>query len=165
MQDPSSGTTIHHLEMCDPTAFRPKAGPPGFTVVVVTPPNPALNRRFYCSVGASWEWTDRLEWSERDWNRYVRRDALKTWVGRLQGQAVGYFELESQSDGDMEITAFGLLPEFIGQGLGGPLLSAAVRYAWAEPGTRRIWVHTCTRDHHHALGNYRKRGFRVFKTV
>jgi len=39
-----------------------------------------------------------------------------------------------------------------------------VRRAWQLPGTRRVWVHTCTQDHPHALANYRKRGFRVFKT-
>ena len=57
----------------------------------------------------------------------------------------------------------GLLPPFIGCGLGGPLLSAAVYNAWATPGARHIGVHTCTQDHEHALDNYKRRGFQVFK--
>jgi GNAT superfamily N-acetyltransferase len=77
---------------------------------------------------------------------------------------VGYFELESQAGGNVEISYFGLLPESIGKGLGGALLSAAVEGAWKLPDTRRVWVHTCTHDHEHALANYLKRGFRIFKT-
>jgi GNAT superfamily N-acetyltransferase len=150
--------------MCDPKAFCPKAGPPGFVVDIVAPPEPELNRRFYCTVGSLWEWTDRLKWSEDDWHRYVHRDALRTWVGQLHGRTAGYFELESQNEGNTEIASLGLLPEFIGQGIGGALLSTAIQCAWVVPGTRRVWVHTCTRDHKHALDNYRKRGFKVFRT-
>ena len=67
--------------------------------------------------------------------------------------------------GNIEIKYFGLLSEFIGQGLGGPLLTAAIERAWAIPMTRRLWVHTCTSDHERALDNYLQRGFKLFKTV
>lgn len=154
---------IYYLEMDDRSTFRPKPGPPGFLVERVTPADPRLNQQFYRDVGGPWRWTDRLSWSEDDWYRYVARDELQTWIGYRSGTAVGYFELESQSGGDVEIAYFGLLPTYIGQGLGGPFLSAAVNHAWAMPGTRRVWVHTCTDDHEHALDNYRRRGFQVFK--
>jgi GNAT superfamily N-acetyltransferase len=155
--------TVYHLEMCDPEAFLPKVAPAGFEVAIVAPPEPGLNRQFYCDVGAPWKWTDRLAWSDADWHEYVHRDALRTWVGRLAGEAVGYFELETQEQGNVQICYFGLLPEFIGQGLGGALLSAAVQCAWGLPDSRRVWVHTCTDDHAHALRNYQKRGFEVFE--
>jgi GNAT superfamily N-acetyltransferase len=58
---------------------------------------------------------------------------------------------------------FGLLPGFIGRGLGGELLTAATSRAW-EMGAGRVWVHTCTLDHPQALPNYRARGFHVFHT-
>ena len=87
-----------------------------------------------------------------------------TYVAHFDGQEVGYFELESQKGGDVEIVYFGLLPDFIGRGLGGALLSAAVERAWEITDTRRVWVHTCTEDHKHALDNYRQRGFILFKT-
>jgi len=38
-----------------------------------------------------------------------------------------------------------------------------VRDAWAL-GPARVWLHTCTLDHPHALLNYRKRGFAPYKT-
>jgi hypothetical protein len=28
----------------------------------------------------------------------------------------------------------------------------------------RVWLHTCTKDHPHALSNYQARGFQVFRT-
>jgi GNAT superfamily N-acetyltransferase len=164
MPTPSREITVYHLEMLDPTALRRKAGPPGFEVALVDPPDPETNRAFYQQVGAPWRWTDRLDWSADQWQRYVHRDALKTWLGRLHGAPVGYFELETQDAGNVEIAYFGLLSEFVGRGLGGALLSAALELAWDAPDTRRVWVHTCTDDHPHALENYRKRGFRLFRT-
>jgi len=164
MQAPSRSITVYYLEMLDRNSFRPKTPPAGFDVEMLSPPEFEVNRRFYRMVGSSWNWTDRLTWSDDDWRRYVHRDALRTWVGRVGGESVGYFELESQDGGDVQIAYFGLVPEFIGRGFGGPLLSAAIEHAWGLPGTRRVWVHTCTDDHKHALDNYRKRGFEVYKT-
>ena len=150
--------------MCERDASRPSPVRTDFDAVIVDPSDPDLNRRFYCSVGSQWEWTDRLSWSEDDWQRYVDRDVLKTFVGQLNGCDVGYFELETQESGNMEIVLFGLLPESIGKGLGGPLLSAAIERAWEFSDTERIWLHTCTHDHKHALDNYRARGFEIFTT-
>ena len=154
---------IFHLEMCVRADFRPGDFPPGFHVSTVAPPDPAQNRSLYQAVGGDWEWTDKLAWTEDDWRGYVCRDALTTHVGYLDGREAGYFELESQDGGNVEIACFGLLPGFIGKGLGGALLSAAVGCAWGLPGTKRVWVHTCTQDHEHALANYLKRGFTVFQ--
>lgn len=150
--------------MCDRQAFRAATAPNGFGVKKVAPPDSTLNRRFYCDVGCSWEWTDRLAWSADDWHRYVHRNALVTYVGHLDGQEVGYFELEAQEAGDVEIVYLGLLPDFIGRGLGRSLLSSAIERAWQMMETQRVWVHTCTEDHDHALGNYLQRGFVLFKT-
>ena len=63
----------------------------------------------------------------------------------------------------MEVASFGVLPQFIGRGLGGLLLTAALERAWEE-GTRRVWLHTCSWDHPHALANYKARGLEVYKT-
>ena len=145
-------------------SLNPKIAPTGFEVELVLPPTEELNRQMYISVGGPWQWTERLVWTEDDWHQYVQRDVLETWLGRIDGETIGYFELEFQSAGDVEIRYFGLLPEFIGQGLGGALLTAAIQRAWSKPETRRLWLHTCTKDHEHALDNYCNRGFEVFKT-
>jgi GNAT superfamily N-acetyltransferase len=64
---------------------------------------------------------------------------------------------------------FGLVPEFVGRGFGGHLLTLGTRLAWEteHPGgtaTRRVWLQTSSHDHPHALANYRRRGFRIFRT-
>ena len=130
---------IYYLEMSNSQALPAKQATPGFEFALVTPPSPILNRQFYGSVGRQWNWTDRLKWSDDDWYRYVNRSILQTWVGHLNGESIGYGELELQSDGNMEIAYFGLLPEFVGRGLGGVLLTAAVERAWSNPEVRRVW--------------------------
>jgi GNAT superfamily N-acetyltransferase len=81
----------------------------------------------------------------------------------VAGAPAGYFELERHRDGSVEISYFGLLPEYRGRGLGKYMLTEAVQAAWAL-GATRVWLHTCTLDHPGALGNYLGRGFRPLKT-
>ena len=157
-------TTIFHLEMNERGDFLPGSPPPGFGVRALEPPDPARNRDLYRAVGEQWQWTDKLGWTDEDWREYVFRRELHTYLGYLDDREIGYFELKSQDGGNVEISYFGLFPEYIGKGLGGALLSAAVEIAWGFPDTRRVWVHTCTADHEHALANYLKRGFAIFKT-
>lgn len=155
---------IFHLEMLDRQALVPKQSSTDFDTALVDPADPSLNQQLYRAVGSTWQWTDRLNWDDTQWSKYVARNNLTTWIGYLKGERVGYFELESQDDGNVEIMYFGLLPEFIGMGLGGILLTAAAQCAWREPHTTRVWVHTCSNDHKHAMANYQKRGFQLFKT-
>ncbi len=60
----------------------------------------------------------------------------------------------------VEITQFGVVPRCFGRGLGGHLLCDAARRARELGGGGRVWLHTCTADHPHALPNYKARGFR-----
>jgi GNAT superfamily N-acetyltransferase len=160
--------TTTHLEMTDPAQHRRPATPdadgaPALAVVRAEIPSPALNRFLYTAVGAAWCWFGRLPWDHERWMRYLDRPELETWIGSRAGTPAGYFELERQPDSAVEIVYFGLMPGFIGQGLGGRLLSAAIDRGWEMlGGAGRIWVHTCDLDHPQALANYQARGFRVF---
>ncbi len=157
--------TTYYLEMIDREDLRAKAGPSNFSVSILAEPTPDLNRRFYQQVGGDWQWTDRLKWTGAQWLEYVDRAALTTGVVGVDGQSVGYFELVAQEEGDVEIIQLGLLPEYVGSGLGGALVTAAIESAWAIAGVSRVWLHTCSRDHDSALENYKRRGFKVYKTV
>jgi len=156
--------TTYYLEMTDATELR-SVPPPTSDAALrrVDPPDWTVNRRMYQQVGAGFCWTDRLVWSEAAWRRYVERPELQTHVLEIAGVPAGYFELESQAGGSVELAYFGLLPAFIGRGLGAYLLSAAIERGW-QCGAARVWVHTCSLDHRHALGNYLARGFRQYKT-
>lgn len=155
--------TVWSLEMTSPADFRPsRAAVPGFEVRQARIPSPPLNRFFYTAVGGDWFWIDRLSWTYGQWLAWLDRPELETWIGSLEGTPAGYFELERQHSGNVEIAYFGLLPQFIGQGLGGALLSAAVRRAW-EMGASRVWLHTCSLDGPAALPAYQARGFRIFR--
>ncbi len=154
----------HYLEMKSPGELRPKRSDRSDVALVPVPrPMPELNRFFYTAVGGDWYWIDRLSWSWQRWLAYLDRPELETWMLTVAGIPAGYFELESQADGDIEVAYFGLLPSFIGQGLGGHLLTAAIERAW-QRGARRVWLHTCSLDHPQALANYQARGLRVYRT-
>lgn len=154
--------TTFYLEMTDPAGLRPAGARAELRVEEVRVPCPELNRFLYTAVGGPWYWTDRLPWTYARWMEYLARPELETWVGTVEGTPAGYHELERQAEGAVEIAYFGLLPQFIGRGLGGDLLTRAVRRAW-EMSARRVWVHTCTLDGPVALANYEARGFRRYR--
>ena len=122
----------------------------------------SFHRFLYREVGRNYHWRDRLTWTDEQVRKYLADPAVTLHVLYVQGSPAGYFELRMEPDGSVEIAYFGLLPEFIGRGLGKALLSEAVTSAWAR-GARRVWLHTCTLDDPAALPNYLKRGFKPFK--
>lgn len=125
-------------------------------------PCPELNRFLYTAVGGDWFWVDRLQWTYQQWLGYLCRSEQETWVAYVSGTPAGYFELEMQTGGSVELVYFGLLGQFIGRGIGGLLLTAAVNRAW-QMGAKRVWVHTCSLDSPAALSCYRSRGFQIYE--
>jgi GNAT superfamily N-acetyltransferase len=155
--------TTYYLEMTDPSHLRPKqVSHGGLEIKQAQVPLPEFNRFLYTAVGGDWYWVGRLSWTYHQWQGWVDRPELQTWVAYVSGTPAGYFELEAQADSNVEIVHFGLLPHCIGQGLGGHLLTVAVETAW-HMGASRVWLHTDTLDHPHALANYCARGFRVYR--
>ena len=153
----------YYLEMTDPDDLRPKhIEHSDLEIKQAKVPSPEFNRFLYTSVGGDWYWIDRLNWTYQQWLEWVDRPELQTWVAYVSGTPAGYFELEAQSNENVEIASLGLLPQFIGKGLGGHLLTVAIERVW-HMGASRIRVHTCTLDHASALANYCARGFRIFR--
>jgi GNAT superfamily N-acetyltransferase len=152
--------TIWYVEMLDPSWHRPSTKPRRLKVQQV-PKSPELSRELYRQVGDDWMWIDRLPWSTEQWREYTDNPALECWLAFCDGQRAGYFDLERLADGSVQVVYLGLLPDFVGQGLGGDLLSSAVEIAWRDHPTR-VWLHTCSLDHPSALPNYLARGFRQY---
>ena len=158
-----SNLVTYYLEMNSLDSLREKKKPLRFTVHQDQIKQFQFNRFLYQFIGEQWDWLDKLSWSNEQWQNYVERDQLKTVIAYFKGTIAGYYELEQQAAGDVEIVYFGLSPKFIGQGFGGYLLTHAIKSAWAWHGTKRVWVHTCSLDHHSALKNYQARGFAIYK--
>jgi GNAT superfamily N-acetyltransferase len=157
--------TTTYLELRSPAALRPSTRIPRDLILIrAGKPSPELNRFLYTAVGGDYYWNDRLGWTWSQWMEWLSRPEVETWVAYQSGTPAGYFEMEAQDGGNVEIVYFGLLPAFIGQGLGGYLLTQAVHRAFSmRPEVKRVWVHTCTLDHGSAVAGYRARGFAIFK--
>jgi GNAT superfamily N-acetyltransferase len=152
-----------YLELTDPAAVRPAAPPRvdgDLRIDRVDPPDGTTNRWLYEHVGAPHQWTDHLARTDADWQAWAEQ--VETWVATIDGERAGYYELHETDDGSVELAYFGLLPHAQGRGLGGHLLTHALRRAFTK--RPRVWVHTCTLDGPHALANYRARGLRPFRT-
>src|SRR5437879_8670469 len=87
---------------------------------------------------------------------------LEVQVLMAEGVPAGFAELDRWVEGEVELVQFGLMPEFIGQGLGKWFLQWTIDRAWSY-GPTRYWLHTCSNDHPGALPNYRKAGFEIYK--
>lgn len=157
--------TRYYLELPE-TVDVPIVGhfPDGYALRREVLPGPRLARVLYTEVGRDYQWTDRLEWPETKWQFHFMKPQIQLWVLWAIADPAGYFELRREDDEEesVEIVYFGLLPAYTGKGMGGRLLACAVREARALG--RRVWVHTCTKDHPHALANYQARGFHLFRT-
>jgi GNAT superfamily N-acetyltransferase len=152
---------ITYLELHDPGALRP-AGPPRLEDVRierVVPADGTVSSWFYAEVGADHNWTDHADRSEADWQAWA--EGVETWVATVAGDRAGYYELRVDGAGS-ELAYFGLVPAYQGRGLGGHLLTHALRRAFEL--APRVWVHTNTQDGAAALPNYRARGLRPFRT-
>lgn len=151
---------VTELELTSPDQLRPTPPPPRAPDLVrAESPAPELSRFFYRAVGGDWYWLDRLDWTLAQWDEWVRLPGHALWTCWLDGAPVGYVELQTDAPDSVEIAYFGLLPAYVGRGLGGWLLTQAVERAWDVPGTTRVWLHTCELDSPAALPNYRARGF------
>ncbi len=164
ISDNSEGVITNYLQMTSLTELNAKTDARGMGLMECEIPQYKFNRYLYQTVGESWDWIDRLVWTDEQWQCYTQDEHLRTWVAYVKGTPAGYFELQKQGDGDVEIAYFGLVPQFIGKGYGGYLLSQAIRNAWNWPGTTRVWVHTCSLDHPSALCNYKARGMTIYRT-
>ena len=154
----------YHLEMTDAGQLRASNSEvEKFAVQRARTPYGSVNRFFYQTVGAMWDWRVRLPWTDTQWQAYVEQPGLETWISYVWGTPAGYFELARQQGGEVQVAMFGVLPPFLGRGVGGMQLTAALRQAWAEE-TRRVWLHAASSDHPHALANYQARGMRLYKT-
>jgi GNAT superfamily N-acetyltransferase len=134
----------------------------GLTVIHAQKPTVAYYRFLYDSVGRDYDWTSRKKLTDAELAAILHDPRDEVHVLMADGVPAGFAELDRRTEGEIELVQFGLMPEFIGQGLGQYFLQWTIDKAWSY-NPRRIWLHTCTKDHPAALPNYRKAGFAMYK--
>ena len=130
-------------------------------VETITAPTVEFYRFLYHSVGEQLRWRDRLIMSEAELQAVLAKSGTSVHVLYVGENMAGYVELVCEGCAT-EIAYFGLFPAYQGMGLGKHLLSYGIEQAW-QPGVEKVWLHTCNLDSPHALDNYLKRGFFIYK--
>lgn len=148
--------TITYLQMFKPPMQPDIQLPEPLTVMRSMEPTVAFYRYLYNSVGAPWHWLDRRRWSDSQLLQELRQPQLELWVLYHQGTPAGYCELLQNMD-EVQLSYFGLMPEYVGRGLGRLWLGWSLHQAWRRQ-PARVWLHTCDQDHPAALPLYQKLG-------
>lgn len=153
-------TTITYLEMAEKPArtFRP---PPPEKCALLRAERCTVSyyRYLYGTVGEPWLWWFRRAMPDRELAAILGDERVEVFVLYVGGVPAGYAEIDRRVAGTANLAYFGLVPDFIGRGLGPWLLDWAVDAAWAGAGTTRATVNTCTLDHPKALMMYQRAGF------
>src|SRR5262249_5038218 len=118
----------------------------GLAVVHARKPTVAYYRSLYDTVGRDYDWTSRKKLSDAELAALLDDPRLEVHVLTAGRVPAGFAELDRRIEGEIELVQFGLVLEFIGQGLGRYFLQWAIDKAWSY-GPRRFWLHTCTKDH------------------
>jgi len=151
---------ITYLEMRAPPrrASVLPAGGGKMALMRAAPPTVSFYRYLYDTVGAPWFWYERRAMTDEDLAGIIGDGDVAIYVLYANGVPAGFAELDCRVKGDIELAYFGLIPDFVGRGLGMYLLAWTAEEAWRrEP--RRLWVHTCNFDHPRAVHVYQRAGF------
>ena len=151
---------VTYLEMRERPVRQEIALPAGVSVVRAMKPTLRFYRFLYDAVGNDWLWVDRKQLSDEALRETIHDDRVEVHVLWVDGCPAGYAELDLSRPPDIELAYFGLMPEYIGRGLGKLFLGWVVDEAFRR-NTPRFWVHTCTLDHPAALPNYQRCGFAI----
>ena len=152
---------ITYLEMHRPPPRQATRRAEPVAIMRARRPTVSYYRYLYDTVGGPWMWFERRLMADADLARVIQDAAVEIYVMYLDGVPAGYAELDRRRGDDVELSYFGLMPEFIGRGLGRYLLDWVVGRAF-EAGPARLWVHTCNFDHPGALAVYQRAGFRPY---
>lgn len=122
----------------------------------------AFYRYLYNTVGEPWLWWERRAMDDDLLTEIIQDPKVEIYVLYVDGAPAGYAELDRRQEGEIELEYFGLMPDFIGQGLGPYLLTSAIDIAWSYAPSR-LHLHTNTFDHPKALSVYQRCGFKAYK--
>jgi len=154
--------TVYYLEMLTHAKRDVPAPQDGLTVLHARTPSVAYYRFLYDAVGKDYHWLSRRKLSDEELAAILHDPLNEVHVLHVDGSPAGFAELDRRQSEEVELVQFGLMLDFIGQGLGKWFLQWTIDKTWSyEP--KRFWLHTCTLDHPAAVPTYKKAGFVQFK--
>lgn len=155
---PSHPTVVTYLEL----DHRPSRAvpPPALPVSIVRARQPPVHfyRYLYETVGGGYVWVERRKLDDEALAAIIQDDGVELYVIHVDGVPAGYGELDFRTPGVADLAYFGLIPEFVGRGIGRYFLDQLISIAWSRA-IERMTVNTCTLDHPSALPLYQKAGF------
>ncbi|HQT78110.1 MAG: GNAT family N-acetyltransferase [Rhodospirillales bacterium 20-64-7] len=158
------GVTVTFLRMDHAPRTPPPALPPGMQVIRAQAATVPFYRYLYNTVGADYLWWLRRTTPDAELAALLGDRAIGIYTLYNKGEPGGFFELDSRTWPDVNLSYFGLMPFMIGTGVGHAFLRCAVDEAW-RLGAKGMTVNTCTADHPRALPNYLRAGFHVVRKV
>ncbi|MBV45813.1 MAG: hypothetical protein CL900_01180, partial [Dehalococcoidia bacterium] len=136
--------TVHYLEILSRENINRKlVVQTDLKITQVREPDSAFAQWLYRTVGREWYWVDRYYWSLSEWEEWISDSCISLWIMELSGKPIGFYMLDPQDNNNVEVSYFGLIPGYLGSGLGGHLLTNALDDAFSM-GASRVWLHTCS---------------------
>ena len=157
-------TTITFLEMTARPQIDPVHPPSNLKIALLHAERPSLAfyRFLYDTVGEPWLWWERRVMSDAALAEIIGDPQVELYVLYVDGTPAGFAELDGRDPQNIELAYFGLMPDFIGRGLGPYLLYSVIEIAW-DRAPQRLWVNSTTLDHPKPLGLYQRMGFQPYK--
>jgi GNAT superfamily N-acetyltransferase len=155
-------TKTTYLQMLAPPGGCPPPPRDDLRIERLWQPSVEAYREIYQAVGGMLHWVDRLRMPAAELQAIVQHEQVEVYLLRAADRPAGFAELDRREADQIELAYFGLVPEFIGQGLGKYFLAWTIAQAWSyQP--KGLWVHTCDLDHPAALPNYVKARFEPYR--
>jgi GNAT superfamily N-acetyltransferase len=154
--------TVYYLEMLAPSQRDVPAPRVDLTVLHAESPSVPYYRFLDDAVGKEYNWVSRRKLSDAELAAVIGNSQNELHVLHVDGSPAGFAELDRRQPKEVELVQFGLMPDFIGQGLGKSFLQWTINKAWSYQPSR-FWLHTCTLDHPAAVPTDKKAGFVQFK--
>jgi len=155
---------VTFVEMTARDQLNPSPPVPGLRLEALAATSPLIPE-LLSRVGAAYDWNSGRR-SAAEWEAWLAENPSRRYALLLvEGEPAGIVVYDPHPGREVEIKSFGLLPEWVGKGLGGYALTLAIERAWSlQPEVTRVWLHTSSKDHPRALPNYHRRGFSTFAT-
>jgi len=153
--------TITYLEQTARPSL-PKPPAPARKTALMRADRPPVHfyRYLYDVIGAPYNWISRRKMRDDELMEIIHHDDNHLYVLYVDGAPAGMAEIDARSNDAHELKFFGLVPDFVGGGLGRFFLTNVIDLAWSRS-PKKLKLETCTLDHPAALPFYQKLGFTV----